>query len=55
MYYIYHILYDIYNGNSLGGFSLYLLIQDNKMRKQIDTYFSNFFDVEIVNQIKRMV
>ena len=50
---IYNILYDVYDGNGLGGTSLTELCKDNPDKiKFLKIYFSNYFDVEIIDENK---
>jgi hypothetical protein len=50
---IYNILYDVYDGYGIGGMSLIELCKNNPDKiKFIKTYFSNYFNVEIIDELK---
>jgi len=50
---IYNILIDVYNGNNLGATSLSELCKDDLDKlKFLKTYFSNYFNVEIIDEYK---
>lgn len=50
---IYNLIYDIYDGSNLGGKSLMSLCeQDEYKNKFIKSYFSNFFNVDIIDHYK---
>ena len=45
------IIYDIYNGSNLGSNSLNNLIKNKSKLQDIDKYFKNFIDVNIIKKI----
>ena len=45
------IIYDIYNGENLGGKSLLSLIKNNDKIKNIDEYFNKFLNIKIIKKI----
>jgi len=50
---IFNILFDVYNGGNLGSLSLSELCKDNPDKmKFIKLYFSNYFDVKVVDEYK---
>jgi hypothetical protein len=51
---IYNIIFDIYDGGNLGSISLYELCKDNPDKlKFLKLYFSNYFNVDIIDEYKR--
>lgn len=50
---IYNIMFDVYNGGNLGAVSLSELCKENPDKlKFLKKYFSNFFDVDVVDNYK---
>ena len=51
---IYNIIFDIYNGGNLGSTSLSELSKDNPDKlKFLKTYFSNYFNVDVIDNYKK--
>ncbi len=49
----YNILYDVYDGGNLGANSLMNLCKDDDKKAQIRRYFSTFFNVDNIYELKK--
>jgi len=49
----YNILYDVYDGGNLGALSLMNQCKDDDKKEQIRRYFSTFFDVDRIDELKK--
>jgi hypothetical protein len=47
------ILYDVYDGENLGGKSLMSLIKSSTKKKRIDDYFKQFIDVAVFKKVMK--
>ena len=51
---IYNIIFDVYNGGNLGSTSLSELCKDDPDKiKFIRRYFSNYFNVDVIDEYKK--
>ena len=51
---IYNLIYDIYDGSNLGGTSLMFLCEQDEFKKKfLKSYFSTFFNIDIIDNYKK--